>query len=134
MRNDGPTARPGLTMAILATAMLFTGQAIAADPGSSAVRYLEVENDDLTVPGIELRVGQVEGMEIVNAQGEVIGTVDDILSGADGQIVAISTEVGGFLGIGDREVILGLDQIALRDGRLATQLTNEQLEKLPHWD
>tara|TARA_B100000683_G_scaffold182494_1_gene175774 strand:- start:544 stop:909 length:366 start_codon:yes stop_codon:yes gene_type:complete len=121
-------------MAILATAMLFTGQAIAADPGSSAVRYLEVENDDLTVPGIELRVGQVEGMEIVNAQGEVIGTVDDILSGADGQIVAISTEVGGFLGIGDREVILGLDQIALRDGRLATQLTNEQLEKLPHWD
>ena len=82
MRNDGPTARPGLTMAILATAMLFTGQAIAADPGSSAVRYLEVENDDLTVPGIELRVGQVEGMEIVNAQGEAIDRVEAHVSAA----------------------------------------------------
>lgn len=134
MRHQEISAVLALAAAFFVTHPALAEDATAQNAAAPQLRYIEVENDELTVPGIELTVEQVEELDIVNAAGERIGGVDGVLSSADGTIVAIATEVGGFLGIGERRVILSLDQVRLQDGRLATQLTDAQLKAMPARD
>lgn len=101
---------------------------------SGQAAYVEVDDESLAVPGLNLTVDQVEDMEVVNAAGETIGEVDEVLATPAGEIVALSVESGGFLGIGDDEVVISLDQVQLKDGKLLTQLTEDELRTLPRWD
>lgn len=52
------------------------------------------------------------------------------------QFVAISVEVGGFLGIFEREVVLTLDQVGVQADRqkLTISMTREEVEQLPVWN
>ena len=47
---------------------------------------------------------------------------------------AVAAEVGGFLGVGEKEVIIPLNQLQVSGDDLATAMTKEQLEALPEWD
>lgn len=59
------------------------------------------------------RVSDVEGMDVLNQQGKKIGDVDKlVLSPRDNKVYAVIS-VGGFLGIGDTEITMPLDQLAL---------------------
>ncbi len=93
----------------------------------------ELEEDNQTARWNNMTVDQLEDMDIVNADGDEIGEVEEVLADVDGNIVAITAEVGGFLGIGDKEVVVSLDEFELRDDELVTSLTKEQLEALPLW-
>jgi sporulation protein YlmC with PRC-barrel domain len=73
-------------------------------------------------------------MDVYSTNGEEIGDIDEVLVNASGQPVAVSVEVGGFLGIGDREVIVQLNQLRLDGQRFVVSLTREQIEALPRWD
>ncbi|WP_407936918.1 PRC-barrel domain-containing protein [Jiella pelagia] len=70
-------------------------------------------------------------MDVVGPNGEPVGEVDDVLGDANGNATAITVEVGGFLGIGEKTVILMLDEVSLDMGRIKTALTKEQIEELP---
>ncbi|MCF7779108.1 hypothetical protein GLP59_15935 [Sulfitobacter sp. M220] len=63
-----------------------------------------------------------------------IGEIEDFLTDASGETVAAVIETEGFLGIGDEDVIVTLDQLELVDGKLQIKLTEEELEALPKWD
>ncbi|MEX2630370.1 MAG: PRC-barrel domain-containing protein [Tistlia sp.] len=108
---------------------LFAGPAFAQQ---SAV-LVEVEDDARMVEAYGVSVGQLDDMDIYSAAGEEIGEVDEVLMDGDGNIVALVAEVGGFLGIGDKEVVLQLDQVQMRGDRLTVDMTEEQLEQLPEW-
>jgi sporulation protein YlmC with PRC-barrel domain len=73
-------------------------------------------------------------MNVVTPDGDKIGEVEEVLMNTSGKVVAVAVEVGGFLGIGDDDVIIQLDQLRLEDNRLVTTLTKEQIEALPKWD
>jgi sporulation protein YlmC with PRC-barrel domain len=73
-------------------------------------------------------------MRVVGADGEGIGEVEDVLIDSTGRVVAVSVEAGGFLGMGDRDVIMQLDSLELRGDEFATTLTREEVEALPDWD
>jgi len=45
---------------------------------------------------------------------EVVGTVDDVIIGMDGEAVGIIVGVGGFLGIGERDVGLSWEAIEIQ--------------------
>lgn len=77
---------------------------------------------------------EVEGAEIHGLGGERIGEIEEVLMNPAGEIVAFTVEVGGFLGIGDREVIIDLAQLQREGGRFFVTLTREQIEALPEWD
>lgn len=77
---------------------------------------------------------EVEGAEIHGLGGERIGEIEEVLMNPDGEIVAVTVEVGGFLGIGDKEVIIDLAQFQREGGRFLISLTREQIEALPEWD
>jgi hypothetical protein len=80
---------------------------------------------------------EVIGAEVVNARGETIAQVSDIVSARAGgdQLYAV-LEVGGFLGIGEKMVALELDQleVAEDDKILLPPAVEGQLERMPIYD
>jgi hypothetical protein len=73
-------------------------------------------------------------MTLVGADGAGIGEIEDVLMDEAGQPVAVAAEVGDFLDVDDRDVVIPLDQLTLSGDRLATTLTREAIEALPDWD
>lgn len=75
--------------------------------------------------------GFIVGKEVVNAQGDKIGTVSKI----DGSNVIVS--VGGFLGIGSHDVSLAWNQLSLSgtgdQAKLQTSLTKDELKAMPEY-
>jgi hypothetical protein len=95
-----------LTVAALAMAPF----AVAAQQATDVTAYKEAEDDDMLVQILNRTVDDIEDMDLKNADGDKVGEVEEVLIDASGQPVAIAVEVGGFLGVGDREVVLGLDR------------------------
>ncbi len=95
---------------------------------------LREADDDLVVAAFNRSVDDIEDADLLNAAGEEIGEVEEVLVDASGQAVAIVADVGDVLGIGDKEVIIGLDRVELRGDDLVTSLTREELAGLPIWD
>jgi len=71
-------------------------------------------------------------------ESETIGDVNDLIIGDDGAITNAVVGVGGFLGIGEKDVAVPFDQLQVveRDGeiRLIYAATREQLEAAPAVD
>ena len=84
---------------------------------------------------------QIIGESVYNGTGddaENIGDVNDIVVSADGKIEAVVVGVGGFLGIGEKNVAVDYTQLdwAERDGDrwLVAPMTKEQLEAQAAFD
>lgn len=77
-------------------------------------------------------IAELIGMEVAGANGEVVGEVDNFaLEGED--VVAI-VGVGGFLGIGERDVALPLGDMTYDGERLVvSSMTEEQLREMPEY-
>lgn len=67
-----------------------------------------------------------------------IAKVDDVVLDADGNLIGYLADIGGFLGIGAKKVLLGRDAIHLiqigNDWFYATNFTKAELEALPNFD
>jgi hypothetical protein len=122
------TLKPSLA----AAALVFAPLVVAAQQDVTA--YREAEDDDLVVQPFNLTIDQIEDMDLRGGGGEEIGEVDEVLIDAAGQPVAVTLEVGGFLGVGDREVVLGLDQLKLLDDQFVTDADKATIEALPDWE
>jgi sporulation protein YlmC with PRC-barrel domain len=80
------------------------------------------------------------GKQIYNASNESIGDVNDLIMEENGGIVAAVVGVGGFLGIGEKDVALPINKISMaRDAqnnnevRLTTTETAEALQAAPEF-
>lgn len=76
-----------------------------------------------------------EQFDVLTTDWEAIGEVQNVVLDRGGRVVGLTTDVGGFLGIGSRSVLLMLEDIRLiasDDDRLvvATRLTRAQIEQL----
>ncbi|MBM9594250.1 PRC-barrel domain-containing protein [Roseitranquillus sediminis] len=69
--------------------------------------YLTLDNPFSRMADME--VGDLVGMQVVDADGEIIGDLDGVMQN-DGELAAV-VEVGGFLGLGNRQVALPLDEL-----------------------
>jgi hypothetical protein len=118
---------------LAATALALAPLALAAQQSSDVTAYQEAEDDDMVVQPFNRTVDDIEDLDLKNADGGEIGEVEEVLIDASGQPVAIAVEVGGFLGIGEREVVLGLDQVQLVDDDLVTSAEKATIEGLPDW-
>jgi hypothetical protein len=68
-----------------------------------------------------------------------IGSIEDIVLDRSGQMIGIVAEIGGFLDIGDKHVMLPVEDVRLvavddQSYSYVTRLTEEQLEELPGVD
>ncbi|WP_316356128.1 PRC-barrel domain-containing protein [Devosia sp.] len=76
---------------------------------------------------------------VVGPDGEDIAEVEDLLLTQDGKIDAMLVDFGGFLGIGQKRVAVGMENLefaANADGNLLvySDFTREQLEAAPEYD
>lgn len=86
-----------------------------------------------------IRAEELVGTTVYGANEENVGEVGDIVLSQDGQVESIIVNVGGFLGVGEKEVAVGMDNLsflASQDGDkyLYTAFTKEQLEAAPEYD
>jgi hypothetical protein len=123
------------TLAATAAIALLAGAAQAQQATTTATTGLhEAQDEAMIVQPLNLSVEKLEDMDLSAAGGEDVGDVEEVLVDASGQPVAIAADVGGFLGIGDKTVVIGLDQLRMEGDRLVTGMTKEQMEALPEWD
>jgi hypothetical protein len=116
---------PAIAAALLATA----APAQAQQTGT----VLREAGDDVMVQAFNKEAENLEGTDIVTQGGDEIGEVKHVLVDAGGQPVAVAAEVGGFLGIGQKMVVIGLDRLQPKDDDLATTLRKEELQGLQAW-
>lgn len=85
-------------------------------------------------PG-EWRAVNYVGQPIVNANGEKIGDINDVLFDRSGKITTVVIGVGGFLGLGEKRVALPFEAITYgeKDGvrQIMVPLTKEALQAAP---
>lgn len=115
-------------IALALTAALPFGTAMAQGA------WVEIDDDNLSIPAMNMTVDQIEDMDVYTADGEEIGEVEEILGTTQGEATALALEVGGFLGIGERDVIVMLDQITMENDRLVLDMTKEEIEALENWE
>ena len=77
--------------------------------------------------------------DAVGTDWNEIGEIEDLVLSEDGMVTGIVAEVGGFLDIGDKHVVISvsdLSLVAVDDVTYAyvTRLSEEQLEELPGVD
>jgi sporulation protein YlmC with PRC-barrel domain len=58
-----------------------------------------------------MRGSKLMGVDIYGADNQKIGDIDEVLVGKDGRIQAVVVGVGGFLGIGQKDVAISYDQV-----------------------
>jgi len=81
---------------------------------------------------------QIIGQSTVNAQNETIGDVNDLVTDRNGKIVAALIGVGGFLGIGEKDVAVSFDDLTLtrdenNDVKVTLDLSKEALTSAPDY-
>lgn len=129
-------------LAPLFGATLLAGAATAQEEGgpdqpltvNGLTALVEARDDDRAVPRFGMDVDEVMDATVFDANDEEVGDVEEVLVTTTGTVAAISVEVGGFLGIGDKEVILPVEELERVGDLLITDLTREEIEALPEWE
>lgn len=106
-------------------------------PMTSAA-YAAPEGYTLRTDWTGITAEQITGSDVIGPDGATIGSVSDVVLGADGMMSAIILDVGGFLGMGAHTVSLGSDQVSLytnADGDVVAHstLSKDALEALPEY-
>lgn len=111
-----------------------------AEAGVDQTETAAVGRDQMEAVDMQqVRADDLIGSDVYGANDDNIGNVGDILLTEEGSFDAIIVDVGGFLGIGAREVALSLDEVEfMRDQNenwyVYTGYTQEQLEAAPEYD
>ena len=86
----------------------------------------------------QLLASKIKGADVIGGDGKKIGDVSDILFSKDGKIEAYVLSVGGFLGVGAKEVALAPSSIQLTQEKdswqLKVSMTKDQLAQAPNFE
>lgn len=86
--------------------------------------------------GSEVLASKYIGQTVVNGQDESVGKINDLVMDEKGKVTAAVIGVGGFLGVGEKEVGVPIEAIEVRTDsegqvQLVMQSTREELESAP---
>lgn len=98
------------------------------------------------------RTSEIKGVDVYSDQNEKIGTVDDVLVDQHGSVKGVVIGVGGFLGVGERNIAVPFNELHWQmntthpeNGRQVAQtadhpmratlpgVTKDQLQKAPEF-
>jgi sporulation protein YlmC with PRC-barrel domain len=108
----------------------------ATDPTQTAA----IDKSTLTeMPFGEVRGDDLKGTTVYGANEVKVGEIGDVVLAPDKKLDAVIVDVGGFLGIGEKEVAVGVDNLKFmtdKDGKkyLYTTFTKEQLQAQAAYD
>lgn len=105
----------------------------AQKPDSTATETMVID------AGNAMLVTRIIGSSVFTPAGENIGDINDLIFDNNGTIQAAVVGIGGFLGMGEKDVAVPLNRInAVRDENNALKLTiqasRDELDKAPAFD
>ncbi len=120
-----------LTAAVATAAALVTPVIVLAQGTPQTVQLVKV---DVMKISTGYRASKVIGSTVVNEAGDSVGKVDEIIVGPDGKAPFVVLSVGGFLGVGDKLVVLPYEQMRT-DGKkiVLPGATKDSLKSLPEF-
>ena len=122
---------PAQTMPRATTDSSASGRTGSLDRGT----LHEVKSDSAMVKNLNVNAKDLRAMSIYGADGKKIGEVKNVLADKSNAIKAVSSDVGGFLGMGSREVVFPIDKLrkGTEKNRLQTSLTKDEIKNLEAW-
>jgi sporulation protein YlmC with PRC-barrel domain len=86
----------------------------------------------------DLLASNLIGQSVVNTQDETIGDVNDLVTDENGKVVAVLIGSGGFLGLGEKDVAIGFDDLRIvRDEdnniKVIAKVSQETLASAPDY-
>jgi sporulation protein YlmC with PRC-barrel domain len=113
------------------------GDPSATKPPTATAPGEKMQPKWYTAQGSELRASKLIGTSVVNAANETVGDINDVILGKDGKVAAVVLGVGGFLGMGEREVAVEFSSLRLKqDGGktvVTIDATKDALKNAPEW-
>lgn len=121
-----------LAIAAVAAATAFAGPAFVLAQGTP--QTVQLTKVDVVKVATGFRASKVIGSSVVNDANDTVGTVDDIIIGEDGKTPFVVLSVGGFLGIGNKLVVLPYQQLKAMDRKIVMPgATKDALKNLPEF-
>ena len=77
---------------------------------------------------------EIEDLPVMGPDGNEIGEIEEVLINASGEVVAVTVEAGGFLDIGDEEIVFTMDMLSFEGGQYVTDMAATDIEGLPRYD
>lgn len=95
----------------------------------------EIKSETAMAKTLNVNAKDLAAMSVYGSDGKKIGGVNKVLADNSNDIKAVTLDVGGFLGIGAKEVVLPIDKVqkGTEKDRLQTSLTKDEIEKLSKW-
>lgn len=116
------------------TGLLLAGTVPAFAQTTTTTPAPIVNSGSTQAPG-QVRSDKLIGRNIQNAQNETIGEIKSVMLNQNGSVDTVIVGVGGFLGVGEREVALGWKDLNVSDNgeKVTTSMTKDQLKALPEY-
>lgn len=117
-------------------------KAVGTSAGMTATDgAMGADADRVTIVGGTQPMGTVlatdlQGEPVKNASGEDLATLDDFVFDEHGRIVGAVVSFGGFLGLGEKSVLLPWEELTI-DGdnaEVMLSMTEEQIDALPEFE
>jgi sporulation protein YlmC with PRC-barrel domain len=126
---------PAFTLALLLGAAAPAMAVQDAMPGQTATQKQAATEMMATVPNNVLPVSTYYNEDVYDNQENKIGDVNDILLDTDGRVSAVIVGVGGFLGLGQKDVAVPFNALKVAekngDRYLVMNTTKEALQSAP---
>lgn len=131
----------GLSLAMPALAGSALAQASTTPSPSTGATPPTSRSDTMTsLPGTgtaEVKGNKLIGADVKGPDNEKIGDVSEVLVSTEGKVNAIIVSVGGFLGVGDRQVALPWEQLRFssegNDLIVMSSATKDALKAMPEY-
>lgn len=104
------------------------------DPGHSGMKANSYMS---SAPAKGMQATDLIGADVTTTGDEEVGAISDLIIDQDGRVVAIVVGVGGFLGMGEKNVAISWDQVTKSgtadEQKLRINQTREGLKSAPEY-
>jgi sporulation protein YlmC with PRC-barrel domain len=104
---------------------------LAADTYGDA--HGKTATHEMSLTGVPNAKDTLTKAKVVDANGNSVGTVDDVMFDKAGKPSSLKVDVGSFLGVGGKDVAMKASAFKFDSDRkvLVTSMTKDQIKKLP---
>ena len=120
-------------MMLLAGVSTLTAYALVTPVSAEAPKAIQFVTEQ---PASEWRARLFVGAAVQNSQGETVGDVNDLVFDRSGRISTVVLGVGGFLGMGEKNVAVPYGALSFKPGKddgriIVVELSKDALKQAP---